>query len=153
MLVIFADNTLATAPRFSYRLVTAHPFGGPFVGALAAPVAILAYRALAALPRVRRRPALQRALVAAAIGILAVVPLGLWTIVRPLEIGDARGRDRDRARRLRALPRRAAMDPAPAGQPLGPATDRDLRTRRDADRHAAPPEAGSARRRREASLP
>lgn len=86
MLVIFADNTLATAGRFSYRLAVAHPFGGPFVGALAAPVAILAYQALAALPRVRRRPALQRAMIAAAIGILAVVPLGLWTIVRPIEI-------------------------------------------------------------------
>jgi len=78
VLLIFADNTFATLVPGPAGLGRGHPFLGPYVGSLAAAIAIVAYLGLEASPRVRHRPAPWRALASALIGFGVVAPLGLW---------------------------------------------------------------------------
>jgi phytol kinase len=78
VLLIFADNTFATLVPVPGGLGRGHPFLAPFVGSLAAAIAIVTYLSLEVMPRARRRPAPWRALVGGLIGFAVVVPLGLW---------------------------------------------------------------------------
>jgi phytol kinase len=78
VILIFADNTFATLVPGPHALRTGHPFHTLFVGALAAPLAILGFETMEFLPRIRKRSAAQRALFAAAFGCVTVAPLGLW---------------------------------------------------------------------------
>jgi hypothetical protein len=86
VLLIFADNGFATLVPGEHGLGSGHPFQTPFVGALAGPVSILAFEILESMPRVRRWPSLNRALVAASLGFSAVVPVGLWAAAGRLTI-------------------------------------------------------------------
>ena len=78
VLLIFADNTFATMVRGVARIGGGHPFLAPYVGSLAAAIAIVAYLGLEASPRVRHRPAAWRAVASGVIGFGVVAPLGLW---------------------------------------------------------------------------
>jgi hypothetical protein len=76
--LIFADNTFATLVRGPHGLGRGHPFLAPYVGSLAAAIAIVAYLSFESLPQVRHRPAVWRGLAGGSIGFGVVAPLGLW---------------------------------------------------------------------------
>jgi len=76
--LIFADNTFATLVPDHQGLGRGHPFLAPYVGSLAAAIAIVAYLSFESLPQVRHRPAAWRGLAGGLIGFGGVAPLGLW---------------------------------------------------------------------------
>jgi dolichol kinase len=76
--LIFADNTFATLVPGRHELSRGHPFLAPYVGSLAAAIAIVASMSLETLPRVRHRSARWRALTSGVIGFGVVAPIGLW---------------------------------------------------------------------------
>lgn len=77
---LFADNSYATLVAAPGPLRTGHPFHVLFVGALAASVAVIAYWNFENAPRLRRRSAAYRGLVAATLGYGTVALLGLWAL-------------------------------------------------------------------------
>jgi phytol kinase len=76
---IFADNSFATLLDPG-PLQSGHPFHVLFVGALAASLAVIAYRTLAHLPRLRQRAPAWRALVALSLAWAVVALPGLWAL-------------------------------------------------------------------------
>ncbi len=77
---LFADNGFATFVHGPGELRTGHPFHVMFVGALAASLAVVAYWNFENVPRLRRRSAGYRGLVAASLGYGSVALLGLWAL-------------------------------------------------------------------------
>jgi phytol kinase len=77
---LFADNGFATFVHGPAKLRTGHPFHVMFVGALAASLAVIAYWNFENMPRLRRRSAGYRGLVAASLGYGSVALLGLWAL-------------------------------------------------------------------------
>lgn len=80
MLWLFADNSFATLVPERGALGSGHPFHVLFVGALAASLAVVAYWNFENLPRLRKRSAAYRGLVAVTLGYGAVALLGLWAL-------------------------------------------------------------------------
>lgn len=80
VLLIFTDNTFATLVPAPAELSRGHPFHAPFVGSLAAALAIVTYWSLETMPRIRKRSAPYRALASASLGYAVVAPLGLWVM-------------------------------------------------------------------------
>lgn len=80
VMLLFADNSFATLVPGPHALRNGHPFHTLFVGALAAPLAILGFETMEFLPRIRKRSGAYRALVAASFGFVIVAPLGLWAL-------------------------------------------------------------------------
>jgi hypothetical protein len=77
VLLLFADNSFATLLPLHPRLRSGHPFYPPYVGALTATVAILAWEQREHSPEVRRHPWATRLGTAAAIGAGAVMVPGI----------------------------------------------------------------------------
>ncbi|MCC7142645.1 MAG: hypothetical protein IT349_11150 [Candidatus Eisenbacteria bacterium] len=78
VLLLFLDNSLSTLPRFGSPTPREHPLFAPFVGALAAPLAITIGRHLEPRPLL---PGLDRRwLLGGVIAFLAVPPLALLTV-------------------------------------------------------------------------
>jgi dolichol kinase len=77
VLVLFADNSLAMLRHAPESLRHGHPFQPAFIGALASPLAIVAYELEGFEPVSRRRAAWARALGAYAIALVAVLLPGL----------------------------------------------------------------------------
>lgn len=77
VLMIFADNSFATLLPVYETLRYGHPFQPLFVGAFAAPVAVIAYEMFETVPVARRRPAFPRAARAVGIAALTVLAPGL----------------------------------------------------------------------------
>lgn len=80
VLLIFVDNTFATLVPGPSGLTVGHPFHAIFVGALAAPVAIVGYWSMESMRRVRKRSWTYRALASASLGYATVALLGLWAM-------------------------------------------------------------------------
>jgi dolichol kinase len=76
---IFADNSFATLLGPG-PLESGHPFHVLFVGALAASLAVITYRTLESMPRLRQRSPGWRAVVAVALAYAVVVLPGLWAL-------------------------------------------------------------------------
>lgn len=77
---IFADNSFATLLQHSGPLRSGHPFHVLFVGALAASLAVVTYRTLENLPRMRLRSPGYRALVAVSLAYAVVALPGIWAL-------------------------------------------------------------------------
>jgi len=84
VVLIFLDNTFATLLPGRHRLSVGHPFMVPYVGALAAPAAIVAYQFL----RLARAAWSRAATIAAAAGAgwALVAPLGLAALGRAADV-------------------------------------------------------------------
>jgi phytol kinase len=74
ILLLFLDNSFATLVEPGHTLGSGHPFFIPFVGAFAATLAIVGFRAL----RRRRSTGTSAAAIAALVAWAAVTPLALW---------------------------------------------------------------------------
>lgn len=77
VLTIFADNSFATLLPLYETLRFGHPFQPLFVGAFAAPLAIIAWEMFETVPVARRRPVLERGAKAVGLAALAVLVPGL----------------------------------------------------------------------------
>jgi phytol kinase len=78
VLLLLISNTLTTLLPMPWVFRRGNPFYGPFVGALAGQLAILAYQELDRLPSWKRAPSASRALAAGGISFMGVAPISLW---------------------------------------------------------------------------
>jgi phytol kinase len=75
VLLLLINNTLSTLLPMPWVFRKESPFYGPFVGALAGQLAILAYDRL---PARKQAPVASRILAGAGLGFMVIVPISLW---------------------------------------------------------------------------